>query len=376
MTFPVANLRGFDMAISIPARDLSACVDQGLNGLSHFYPQASLPTANWVLGARAEELGIAPVGQQSANASCQLLRCADGWLALNLARDSDWQLLGAWLQTDTALGDWGTLQMALNQQSGQLLQARGREMGLALAFVDGPGLVEVSSLRLDHQCTTDPQTTAARSLAGARVVDLSALWAGPLCAHLLHACGAAVTVVSSTQRPDGARQGSPLLYDQLHAGHEHLVLDFEDAQQCQQLALLLTNADVVIEASRPRALLGLGLNREALAVTRPQIWLGITAYGRAEPAGHWVGFGDDVAAAAQLLQWDELYQPSFVGDAVADPLTGTFAALAVADALARGRSGRLDLSMHSVAAACRYKIQQAGQALACPIAGDHDLRRQ
>jgi hypothetical protein len=32
--------------------------------------------------------------------------------------------------------------------------------------------------------------------------------------------------------------------------------------------------------------------------------------------------------------------------------------------------------MHSVAAACRYKIQQAGQALACPIAGNHDLRRQ
>ena len=367
---------GFDMAISIPADDLSACVDQGLNGLSHFYPQASLPAASWVLGARAKELGIAPVGQQSANASCRLLRCVDGWLALNLARDSDWQLLCAWLQYDSPLGHWGALQAALKQQLGQLLQARGREMGLALAFVGGPEPVAASTPKLDHLCTDDPHAAAARSLAGARVVDLSALWAGPLCAHLLHACGAAVTTVSSTQRPDGARQGSPLLYDQLHTGHEHLVLDFEDAQQRQQLARLLANADVVIEASRPRALLGLGLNREALVVTRPQIWLAITAYGRIEPAGHWIGFGDDVAAAAKLLQWDELSQPSFVGDAVADPLTGTFAALAVANALAQGRSGRLDLSMHSVAAACRYKIQQTGLKLACPVAYNHDPRRQ
>ena len=38
------------------------------------------------------------------------------------------------------------------------------------------------------------------------VVDLSALWAGPLCAHLLGLAGARVVKVESLGRPDGARR--------------------------------------------------------------------------------------------------------------------------------------------------------------------------
>jgi crotonobetainyl-CoA:carnitine CoA-transferase CaiB-like acyl-CoA transferase len=145
------------------------------------------------------------------------------------------------------------------------------------------------------------------------------------------------------------------------------VLDFDDPTQRQQLARLLASADVVIEASRPRALRQLGLDRESLEINNPQIWLSITAYGREPPAEQWVGFGDDVAVSAGLLHWDERGHPQFVGDAIADPLTGVYGALAVVESLAQGRSGLLDVSMASIARRCRQKILAAGQDIVCPL---------
>ena len=57
------------------------------------------------------------------------------------------------------------------------------------------------------------------------VVDLSSLWAGPLCAQLLGQAGARVVKVESTTRPDGARQGPAGFYDLLHAGQRSVALD-------------------------------------------------------------------------------------------------------------------------------------------------------
>ena len=367
MTFFAENLAGFDMVKSIPADDLNACVEQAVLGIAQRYPNASLPSADWVLKARAMELGIAPVGQWSANRSCHLVGCEDGWLAVNLARDSDWTLLDAWLETDARLTDWAALRTVLAQRCGMDLLDRGREMGMPLAFVQAGGSDADDAESPTGLMAIDGLNTAGRSLQGAKVVDLSALWAGPLCAHLLHRCGAEVTSVSSVQRPDGSRQGNPALYQQLHAGHEHLVLDFDDPTQRQQLARLLASADVVIEASRPRALRQLGVDRESLEINNPQIWLSITAYGRKPPAEQWVGFGDDVAVSAGLLHWDERGHPQFVGDAIADPLTGVYGALAVVESLAQGRSGLLDVSMASIARRCRQKILAAGQDIVCPL---------
>ena len=143
-------------------------------------------------------------------------------------------------------------------------------MGMPVAFVDA-AKTSPDDLRIPRgHMRPDGLNAAGRSLQGARVIDLSALWAGPLCAHLLYRCGAEVTSVSSVQRPDGSRQGNTALYEALHAGHEHLVLDFDDLEQRQQLAQLLASADVVIEASRPRALRQLALDRESLVINGPQ----------------------------------------------------------------------------------------------------------
>ena len=80
-----------------------------------------------------------------------------------------------------------------------------------------------------------------------------------------------------------------------------------------------------------------------------------------------MGFGDDVAVSAGLLDWNKPHHPAFVGDAIADPLTGVYAALAVIDAMVQGESGLLDFPMAAVAGRCRQKIVRTGHAIACPL---------
>jgi len=118
---------------------------------------------------------------------------------------------------------------------------------------------------------------------------------------------------------------------------------------------LVAGADVVIEGSRPRALAGWGLDADQ-AVAGGATWVGITAYGRAQ--GDRIGFGDDVAAGAGMVTWREPSNPRqpshpcFMGDAIADPLTGLAAAVAVMRVRTDDAPGGhlLDISMASVVA--------------------------
>ena len=146
-----------------------------------------------------------------------------------------------------------------------------------------------------------PRHCPARGLAGAVVADLSSMWAGPLCARLLGLAGAEVIKVESPARPDGARPGNREFFDWLHAGHRSLSVDFGTGAGRAALAALLEVADVVIEASRPRALAALGLAPDMIRHPPGQVWLSITGYGRAVPER--VAFGDDAAVAGGLVGW-------------------------------------------------------------------------
>jgi crotonobetainyl-CoA:carnitine CoA-transferase CaiB-like acyl-CoA transferase len=181
------------------------------------------------------------------------------------------------------------------------------------------------------------------------VVDLSSLWAGPLATRLLGAAGARVVKVESTARPDGARYGDAQFFDLLHAGKESVVLDLHTQAGLEHLHALVRAADVVVEASRPRALAQLGLDAHALLADGPRVWLSITGHGRADPHAERVAFGDDAAVAGGLVAEVD-GGACFVADAVADPLTGVVAAAAVLDALGAGRRVLLDVALARVAA--------------------------
>jgi crotonobetainyl-CoA:carnitine CoA-transferase CaiB-like acyl-CoA transferase len=80
-------------------------------------------------------------------------------------------------------------------------------------------------------------------------------------------------------------------------------------------------------------------------------WASITAYGREGPWSNYVGFGDDAAAAGGLLAQGEDGRLRFIGDAIADPLAGIYAATAAFKALSEGGGVLLDVSLREAAAA-------------------------
>jgi crotonobetainyl-CoA:carnitine CoA-transferase CaiB-like acyl-CoA transferase len=300
------------------------------------------------LSGRAALLGLTRGGQTSAGGATRLLRASDGWCAVTLSRPTDFDAVPAILATDDVPDDpWSALANAARLAPGSAaeLVARCRLLGVpAAALPSAPAAQLVNPF---HSSRIAPRASGA-SLSGAMVVDLSSMWAGPLCAHLLGRAGARVIKVEGATRPDGARRGDPRFFSWLHDGHEQLTLDFHAPAGRASLATLLAEADVVIEASRPRALAQFGLAPEERRHRAGQVWLSITGHGRAEP--ELAAFGDDAAVAGGLVGWHE-GEPVFCADAVADPLTGVCGALAVSAALLGGGGLLVDLSMRAVAAA-------------------------
>ena len=151
--------------------------------------------------------------------------------------------------------------------------------------------------------------------------------------------------VEARRRPDGARRGPAAFFDLLNAGKEFLTVDPTDPEELRMVRRLVDGADVVLEASRPRALRHWGLDAEASA-DRGTAWVSITGYGRSGARSNGVAFGDDAAVSGGLL----LDGPAgFVADAVADPATGLMAATLVLAALADGTGVLLDLSLAGTA---------------------------
>ena len=300
-----------------------------------------------LLTDRARLLRLPSSGTVSSGGACRLLRAADEWIAVSLARPDDITAIPAWLDDGSVdpdvVGDdpWGVVEAHVRSRAGAELVERATLLGLACAVVGE---------QADRRRTVVEHLGPARGrpVAGARVVNLAALWAGPLTGQLLHRLGAKVTKVESIGRPDGGRR-HPELFDQLHAGADFVTLDWSTDEGRARLRGLLESADVVIEGSRPRALEQLGIDARAVVRHGPQVWVSITGHGRGGEHAMRVGFGDDAAAAGGLVDWID-GTPRFVGDAVADPLAGLTAAVAVVDALEAGGRVLLDAALSRVAA--------------------------
>jgi len=330
----------------------------------------SLPGAG-VLSERAAIMGLRRDAPRSPRGAFRVVRAADAWVGVNLARASDVELVPAWLEEPDP-----DLDAAIARRGAGELAERARLLGLPFAVLpSGPDeqLIARGQVPQVRPFVLSGGPGARRwELAPTLVVDLSSLWAGPLCAHLLTLAGARVVKVESRSRPDGARSGNREFYDLLHAGQESVALDFGSPDGRAALARLIDAADVVIEGSRPRALQQLGIDvDEVLARARDKVWISITAYGRTGPWANVPGFGDDAAVAGGLLAFDPVTGvPAPVGDAIADPVTGVNAALVAVACRMAGGAWLADLALREQIAATLDVPGEPGQPgeVAGPVA--------
>ncbi len=315
----------------------------------------------------------------SLGGACRMMFTADGVVAVNLPREDDWQLLPAFFgMSGRIIGQfiadteptWEKVEEAISQlPTVQVVSAAG-ELGMAIAEVGSyqganSATNSIASLSQDHLA---PCSHSHRPLSEAKVVDLSAMWAGPLCGDLLARAGAQVVKVESLSRPDGAKRGMPEFYERLNIQKQHLSIRLETSEGLGKLQELLQEAHIVITSCRPRALEQMGIDLHRLVSENGVICAAITGYGWEQ--GHRVAFGDDAAAAGGLVAFGDAdvashgsesvhgsesasvpkgeatdLLPCFVGDALADPLTGVVATVAVMKQWLSTSSAFLDLSM-------------------------------
>lgn len=322
-----------------------------LLALQALAPGVALPGLE-VLAERAALSGFRRHGSTSCGGATQLLATADGHVALSLARPDDHALVPALVEGEVdsaweAVASWAAGRSSLE------VRDRAVMLGLPAAMVAESWPEPVPWRVLTSY---DGPPPSGRPL----VVDLSSLWAGPLCASLLGMLGCDVVKVEDPSRPDGARLGSRAFFDLLNAGAAPASVDLRSTDGRERLQDLLFEADVVIEGSRPRALQHLGIEAAGFA-GNGTTWVSITAHGRAQ--GHRVGFGDDTAAGGGLVARDT-EGPVFVADAVADPLTGLHAALAAWGGLLTGGGRLVDVALARVAAtAAALTTQQDAKVL-------------
>ena len=353
----MAVVSGWDRAVSFADGFVARLAD--IHGIDSIGGETS---ASAILGKRAALTGLQSQASFSAGGSCRFLPVVDGWIAVNLPRPDDLDLLPAWLGTPSNPASktvpWDEIAGSVQTRDRWSLVRGAQELGLAVAAVpDAPDDVDeqlaerkmAAGDRLFLASAEGTATADATAPPELVVVDLSSLWAGPLCARILGDAGAKVIKVESNSRPDGARLGNADFYEWLHRGQDECSFDFGTQSGRDGLMALLRTADVIIEGSRPRALERLGIEPTEVIATRPgMVWLSITAYGRTGPWRNWSGFGDDAAAAGGLVDHAD-GEPGFVGDAIADPLTGLVAASAVLDAVAEGGGVRIDVALREVA---------------------------
>ena len=321
--------------------ELEACV--ALSGSAEI---AAL-SGGGLMGERAALGGFSVPGRTSAGGGCRLFAAVGGHVALNLSRPGDRALLPA-LFGDAAVDPDDDEEVAerLSREDPVLVVARGRMLGLAIAGLDEAPVSPACAVAAQRDMTP-PRPT--RPL----VIDLSALWAGPLATSLLRLAGAEVVKVESRTRPDSMRAGDPALFGRLNQGKASVAVDLRTPAERDALVALIRGAQIVVEASRPRALRQLGIDAGALVRETPGlIWITITGHGASGMAADWIGFGDDcgVAGGLSAALRDATGQVGFVGDACADPLTGIYAARVALARYSGGMGGHLLLSMSGIVA--------------------------
>ncbi|MBV1918700.1 MAG: CoA transferase, partial [Sphingomonadaceae bacterium] len=275
-----------------------------------------------IVGERGSARDFEIRGKQSTGVGGSHLHpTRDGsWFALTIMRGADREYLPALFGKEGMEdADEDAIAAEVLRHDSHELLATGRTLGLPVACSDEEPAsppVEVLSEGPHRQRPSGHVPL---------VVDMSAIWAGPLAGHLLWLAGAKVIKVESRKRPDLIRSSDPLTFEIVNQGKDCIAVDLTCEMERDRLIELIRKADFVLEASRPRALRHLGIDADQIVREVPGlVWLSITGHGATGDAANWVGVGNDCAVAGGMSRAlaDAAGDIGYVGDALADPLTG------------------------------------------------------
>lgn len=198
-------------------------------------------------------------------------------------------------------------------------------------------------------------------LNGVRVLEMGNFISGPYAGQLLAELGAEVIKI---EKPDGGDPFRSFSKDMLspqfcayNRGKRSVTIDVSEAQGREVLLKLVDSADVLLENFRPDVLDRLGIGWDVLSARNPRlIYCNISGFGPDGPYAKRPAY-DTVAQSmsgffSQLLDPE---RPRILGPAIADAISGLYAALGIASALVKrgvdGRGHRLDVAMVEAMAA-------------------------
>lgn len=188
-------------------------------------------------------------------------------------------------------------------------------------------------------------------LQGVRVLDLSRVFAGPLCGMVLADFGAEVIKVEHPGRGDDTRDWGMRIgktettyYNSMNRNKRSITVDLQTPEGVKIIHGLLPQCDVVVQNFKTGGAEKLGLGYEQLKAIKPDlIYCSVAGYDSSGPEAKRPGYDLVIQGESGLmaLNGEANTPPLKFGVAVVDLMTGMYAAQAVLAALfQRTRTGK------------------------------------